>query len=425
MSPSFKVLHILDHSLPLHSGYTFRSQSLFQAQQAMGFHPVALTGPKHEQSWMGDRAEVEEIQGVTYYRTGTVSPNGPLPVLPELRLVRALNRRLAQVVAQERPRMLHAHSPFLNALPALKISRERHIPITYEIRAFWEDAAVDHGTYTQGSWKYRLVRAMETRVCRRADHVTVLCQSLKEDLVKRGIPRGKITVIPNGIQVEAFEQAAPDEPFRRQWGLQGKTVVGFIGSFYRYEGLDLLVQAFSQLAPRHPDLVLLLVGGGEMEEELKRMARAVDTVRGAAVPRNTATPDSCVLFPGRIPHERIPGVYALMDILVYPRRAMRLTELVTPLKPLEAMAMGKTVVASDVGGHRELIDPGTNGVLFPPGDVGGLVETIEALLKSPDLACRIGARASRDAVERFTWRRATAPYEAVYRAALKRRNGRS
>jgi PEP-CTERM/exosortase A-associated glycosyltransferase len=328
------------------------------------------------------------------------------------------------VVALERPRVLHAHSPFLNALAALGTARRRRIPLTYEIRAFWEDAAVDHGTYTEGSWRYRLVRAMETRVCRGADHVTVLCRSLKDDLVRRGVPGGKITVIPNGIYPDEFEPGPPDEAFRQRWGLNGRTVIGFVGSFYRYEGLDLLVRAFARLAHRRRDLALLLVGGGETEGELKALARALGMAVDSARSEYQGSPNPRVLFPGRIPHERVPRIYALMDILVYPRYAMRLTELVTPLKPLEAMAMGKTVAASDVGGHRELIASGENGILFPPGDEAALARTLESLLREPDHMRRIGARAAKYASERFSWQHTTEPYGTVYRAALRRRNGR-
>ncbi len=424
MRAPLNILHLLDHSLPLHSGYAFRSQGLLQAQQAMGFHPVILTGPKHEQSWKGTWAEVEEINGLAHYRTGAVPSNGHLPVLPEVRLVRAMRRRLEQVVELERPHVLHAHSPFLNALPALRTARRRGIPLVYEIRAFWEDAAVDHGTYTEGSWRYRLVRAMETRVCRRADQVTVLCRSLKQDLVRRGVPGSKITVISNGIRPDAFGPGAPDEAFRRDWNLEGRIVIGFVGSFYRYEGLDLLVRAFARIAPRHPGLTLLLVGGGETEEELKALARTLGTAVTEAPPELSGGSRPRILFPGRLPHERIPGIYALMDTLVYPRRAMRLTELVTPLKPLEAMAMGKVVAASDVGGHRELIEPGVNGILFPPGDAVALAATLESLLRKPEGLHRIGSRAAQVASERFSWEHATVPYEAVYRTAVRRRKGR-
>ena len=268
-----KILHILDHSLPLHSGYTFRSQNIFRAQREMGFEPVILTSPKHEQSWKGAWAEKETNNSFTYYRTGGISTNGHLPVLPEIRLVRKLGRRLSEVIGIEKPDIIHAHSPFINAMAAMKASRQKGIPLVYEIRAFWEDAAVDHGTYKEGSWKYNLVRFMETRICRKADYVTVLCNGLKQDLIKRGIPERKLTPVFNGINPNDFKATPPDEALKKQYGLEGKTVIGFIGSFYRYEGLDLMINAFSSLAPKYPNLVLLLVGGGEMETELKHWSK--------------------------------------------------------------------------------------------------------------------------------------------------------
>ena len=137
--------------------------------------------------------------------------------------------------------------------------------------------------------------------------------------------------------------------------MTGKTVVGFAGSFYGYEGLDLLIDALALLAPRHPDLRVLLVGGGMQEAALREQAR----VRGVA---------DRVVFSGRVPHQEVQRYYDLIDVLAYPRHRMRLTELVTPLKPLEAMAQGRMLVASDVGGHRELIRDGETGVLFPAGD---------------------------------------------------------
>lgn len=402
-SNPIKILHILDHSLPLHSGYTFRSLNLFKAQQAMGFDPVILTSPKHEQSWKGDWADLENINGFNYYRTGAVSNNGPFPIIPEIRLTRALGKRLEQVIEKEHPAILHAHSPFLNALPAIKIARQTGIPLVYEIRAFWEDAAVDHGTYAQNSWKYRLVRAMETRVCRRADHVTVLCNGLKNDLIERGISREKITPILNGINPDDFKPTPPDEQLKQQWGLEGKKVIGFIGSFYRYEGLDLLIKAFGRLAPAHPGLVLLLVGGGEMEGALKEQASRLDN-----------PVKSRVIFPGRIPHERVPGVYSLIDILVYPRYSMQLTDLVTPLKPLEAMAMGKALVASDVGGHKELIRDGYNGVLFMAGDEAALAAAVDRLLADPGFRYLLQERSRAWVQGHHVWDKTTAFYRQIY-----------
>jgi len=313
----------------------------------------------------------------------------------------ALARRIREVASLESPDVLHPHSPVLNALPALWAGRRLGLPVVYDIRAFWEDAAVDHGSYGPHSWKYRLVRAVETWVCRRADQVAVLCGGLKDDLTGRGIPGEKLTVVPNGISIEDFGHWEPNEQYRTAWSLAGKRVVGFIGSFYRYEGLDLLVKAFARLAPARPDLRLLLVGGGEVEGELR-----ADVTRLAL--------DEKVIMPGRLPHEVIPGIYGLTDVLAYPRHAMRLTELVTPLKPLEAMAQGKAIVASDIGGHRELIQHGRTGLLFRPDDASALAEALAALLDDGQLQRSLADEAARTVRQERSWDQTLSAYADIY-----------
>jgi len=401
-----RVLHVLDHSLPIHSGYTFRSHSILLAQRARGWVVSAVTSPKHEADFGPGAPPIEEIQGVRYYRTGAVR-SSRIPFVGEWALIDALSRRIREAAAIESPELLHAHSPVLTALAALRVGKKLRIPVVYEIRAFWEDAAVDHGTYAESSWKYRLTRAAETWACRRMDRITVLCSGLVEDLAARGIPRDRMTVIGNAIDPDRFGPAAPDEEYRRLWNLGGKRVVAFLGSFYRYEGLDLLVEAYARLRPRFPDLTLLLVGGGEMERELQESARAMGV-------------DDGVVFPGRIPQERIPGAYALADVLVYPRHPMRLTELVTPLKPLEAMAMGKALLASDVGGHRELIQNGRTGILFRAGDVGSLTEALGRMLEDEALRLRLADEARIWVNAERIWAKTTAPYAQVYAGALGR-----
>jgi PEP-CTERM/exosortase A-associated glycosyltransferase len=401
-----RALHVLDHSLPDHSGYSFRSESILLAQRARGWHVAAVTSPKHEASLKRDAPPIEEIGGIRYYRTGA-TPVSRFPFVGERILIDKLARRIAAVAAVETPEILHAHSPVLNAVAALLAARKLRVPVVYEIRAFWEDAAVDHRTYAEGSWKYRATRAAETWACRHVDRITVLCRGLEEDLAGRGIARERMTVIGNGIDLTRFAPAAPDEELRARWNLRGAKVAAFIGSFYRYEGLDLLLEAYARIRPRFPDLRLLLVGGGEMEEELRESARRLGIADG-------------VIFAGRIPQERIPGVYALADVLVYPRHAMRLTELVTPLKPLEAMAMGKALLASDVGGHRDLIQDGRTGVLFPPGDTEALALSLTRLLEDPDLRRNLEESGRAWVSAERTWAKVTEPYGEVYARALKR-----
>lgn len=395
-----KILHILDHSLPLHSGYTFRSQNLFRAQGQMGFDSVILTSPKHEENLATTCPERETINEFTYYRSGAVRKSA-VPLMTEIKLMRQLYQRILAVAAQEKPDVLHAHSPVLNAFPAISAGRKLGLPVVYEIRAFWEDAAVDHGTAGEGSPRYRLSKWLETRACKQVDQVAILCNGLKQDLVARGIPADKITPVFNGVNPEDFKPCAVDEEYRSAWQLTGKTIIGFVGSFYRYEGLDLLVRAFARLAGDRPDTVLLLVGGGEMTGELKSLITSLGL-------------DDRVVMPGRIPHERVPGVYALIDILAYPRYSMRLTELVTPLKPLEAMAMGKVLVASDVGGHKELITHNATGVLFPAGDENALAAALDNLLTDTEKRERLQRQGLDWVRQEQTWERTTAVYREIY-----------
>ena len=301
----------------------------------------------------------------------------------------------------EKPDLIHAHSPILNAIPAIRSGRRLGIPIVYEIRAFWEDAAVDHGTYAENSWKYSLTKFLETRVCKQADHICILCNGLKNDLILRGIPKEKITPVFNGINPEELMPTAPDQEFLKAWKLEGKKVIGFVGSFYRYEGLDLLVKAFAALAADEPDVMLLLVGGGEMKQELNSAVQTLGL-------------EDRVVMPGRIPHERIAGVYALINILAYPRYSMRLTELVTPLKPLEAMAMGKVLVASDVGGHKELIQDGKTGLLFKAGDADDLAGKIQLILKDRELEATLQKTGISWVKQHHTWEATTSVYKKIY-----------
>lgn len=392
-----RILHILDHSIPLHSGYTFRTAAILREQRALGWETHHLTSPKQ-----GRVDGLEEcVDGLDFHRTPFKPDTTPL--LGELRLMKATERRLEALATRLRPDVLHAHSPVLNAIPAIRVGRRLGIPVVYEVRAFWEDAAVDHGTTREGSARYRLTRALETWAFRRVDHVFTICEGLRADIVARGIAADKVTVIPNAVDVAGFQLSGdPDAAFKSQHGLDDATVLGFVGSFYAYEGLDLLLDAFPAMLARRPDLRILLVGGGPQDARLKAQARAL----GIA---------DRIVFTGRVPHADVSRYYDLIDLLVYPRHSMRLTELVTPLKPLEAMAQGRIFIASDVGGHKELIRDGVTGRLFTAGSAGALASTVEQMLASRDQW-----PAMRDAGRQFVeqvrnWSNSVANYDAAYR----------
>ena len=390
-----RILHVLDHGLPLQSGYTFRTRAILKAQEARGWQVAAVTGPR--QGTVADA--VESVDGLTFHRTLAKRPAG---LVGEVAGIAAFARRIAAAVDAFRPDILHAHSPVLGALAALRVARQRGLPLVYEIRAFWEDAAVGNGTGREGSARYRATRALESWAVQRADAVAVICDGLRDDLIARGIDRQKIVVSPNGVDLDLFgEPAARDAALADSLGLGDAETIGFIGSFYDYEGLDDLIAAMPALVATRPKARLLLVGGGPMEAALRAQAAASPVA-------------AAIRFVGRVPHTEVERYYALVDVLAYPRKAMRLTDLVTPLKPLEAMAQGKLVAASDVGGHRELIRDGVTGTLFPADDPAGIAAALAGLL-----ADRSGWARRRTAARAFVeqernWSSNIGRYEPIY-----------
>lgn len=400
-----RILHLLDHSIPLQSGYTFRTLSILEQQRARGWETFHLTSPKHTAPYVAE----EEIEGWRFFRTPPGSGIATcLPVLREIALMKAVETRLYEIVEQVQPDIIHAHSPVLNAIPALRAGRRRSIPVVYEVRAFWEDAGADHGTHQEGGPRYRAIRSMETRALKKAQAVTTICDGLRTDMVARGIAEEKITVIPNAVNIDAFQgPQRPDPALQAKLGLAGKEVIGFIGSLYAYEGMALLLDAMTDINARRPDCRLLIVGGGPESDRLQEQCQ-------------TNGLESLVTFTGRVPHEEVSKFYDLIDVLVYPRLPMRLTELVTPLKPLEAMAMEKIVVASDVGGHRELIRDGETGHLFAAGNKSALAETIDRTFKQRDQWPQ-QVKAGRYFVEQErNWKNSVARYQSVYDAARAR-----
>jgi PEP-CTERM/exosortase A-associated glycosyltransferase len=396
---SLRILHVLDHSIPLHSGYTFRTAAILREQRALGWETFHLTGEKQ----INCTASEEDVDGLHFYRTApTKGVSAKLPVLNQLAVMSGLTKRLEEVAREIRPDIIHAHSPVLNAIPALRVGRRLGIPVVYEVRAFWEDAAVDHGTSKEWGLRYRLTRALETYAFRHVDAVTTICEGLRGDIIGRGIPAHKVTVIPNAVDIDKFTVGGtPDEDLKRKLGLENAHVLGFIGSFYAYEGLNLLLDALPGILAQSPEVRVLLVGGGPQDANLKQQARDL----GIA---------DKVVFTGRVPHTEVQRYYDLVDVLVYPRLSMRLTDLVTPLKPLEAMAQGRLLVASDVGGHLELIRDGETGMLFKAGDTNALAGAVLALLSAEEKWPILKKAARRFVEQERNWPRSVARYQDVY-----------
>jgi glycogen synthase len=401
-----RILHVLDHSLPLHSGYTFRTRAILKAQEALGWQVRGITGVRHA----SDGPEVEQAEGLIFHRTRGAA-GGP-PLMREWREVALLADAIVALAQQWRPDILHAHSPALDGLAAVQAGKRLGIPVVYEIRAFWEDAAVGNGTGREGSLKYGLTRALEDEVVRSAAHVVTICQGLKDDLVARGYAADSISLMPNGVDLALFgTPVARDPALGEELGLGDGPVIGFIGSFYDYEGLDDLVAAMPLLLQRQPTARLLLVGGGPVADALKVQAKASPAAHA-------------IRFVGRVPHHEVERYYALADIMAYPRKRSRLTDLVTPLKPLEAMAQGKLVAASDVGGHRELMTQGVTGTLFAPDDPAACATALADLIDRRATWDAMRAAARLHVEDRHDWARNVQRYQDVYQSLLARQDNR-
>ncbi|MEM8770130.1 MAG: TIGR04063 family PEP-CTERM/XrtA system glycosyltransferase [Pseudomonadota bacterium] len=393
-----RILHLFDHSLPMQSGYSFRSRAILREQRRRGWETAHVTTPRHTAEGPKD----ETVDGLTFHRAERPTrAESATPVLRELAEVSRSAKKLIDIGDAFEPDLIHAHSPVLTAMAAERAARALRVPWIYEIRAFWEDAAAANHTGNAGSLRHRATHWLESRAIRNADGIATICDGLYQDIIARRGDTKRVVQIPNAVNAEDFAPRPCDDALKTELGLEGRDVIGFLGSFYPYEGVDLLIDAMPAILSQHPNAGLLLVGGGPMADDL--------AARAAQSPACEA-----IVMTGRVPHTDIDRYYSVVDILAFPRRPIRLTELVTPLKPLEAMALKKIVVASDVGGHRELIRDGETGFLFAAGGGQAVSEAVCAALASrenwPDMQT-----AGRQFVENErTWVQSINGYETLF-----------
>jgi PEP-CTERM/exosortase A-associated glycosyltransferase len=366
----------------------------------MGLEPVVLTSVRHQNA---DGAALESIDGIRHYRTLKPAAPGRKP-LKEMYYFR---QRILEVARLERTELIHAHSPILVGIPAWTAARQLGLGCVYEMRSLWEDAAVEKGDMSEQSLRYRLTRGAETFLARRVDAVVCICEGLRREMSGRDLASKRLHVVPNGVDAARFIPRPSDAATRSRLGLHGRTVVGYVGTFFGFEGVVDLVEALARLIKRgRDDLAGLIVGTGVTYEACREIAR-----RHGLSDR--------ILHPGRVPSEEVERLYSVMDVLAYPRRSLRVTELVTPLKPLEAMAMEKAVIGADVGGIRELIQDGVTGLLHRSGDVGDLASKIERLAGDPGLRHALGLQARAWVTEQRDWKNIIPKYVPVYETASR------
>lgn len=410
-----KILHILDISLPhRQNGYSLRSQYIINTQKALGFDPVVLTR-RGVSEQLADG--VEYIDDVPYLRNTSEEYAARLSKrlgkfqLPDTpHIYRAgqeqyFRKRVARAVEAEKPDVLHAASPGKNAQVAIDIGHHYGLPVVYEVRGLWHDSGVAQGLMVPDSEAYHQQHAEHVNAMRRADTVVTLSEVLKAECIREGVDEDKIGVVPNGVAVEQYAPEGRSGKLGNHLGIEsGDVVLGYIGLVRSLEGLRLLLQACEVLRGRYANLKVLIVGGGRDLPALQREAHE----RGLA---------DVVIFTGEIPHDQIAAYYAMLDVFVIPRTRSRVTELVTPMKPYEAMAMEKAVVVSDVSALMEVVTDGETGRVFVADDVESLIHTCAELIENSALRTQLGKKGSEWVRSERAWTRVVGGYRGIYESA--------
>lgn len=393
-----RLAYILQASLPyVKSGYATRAQGLARGLVNSGMEVICLTRPGFprivEALEVADAPEADEIDGIKYLRLAAAGGvNQP-----------DYHERAADIIEaalrQQKPEMVMAASPWWNALPALVAARRLGLPFFYEVRGFWEVTRASLEPAWKGSptWHYR--RELEAEVANAADHVFTLTGAMREELAARGVKPEQVTLLPNACDIKQFFPSPPDPALREELGLpDGVPVIGYIGSFEAYEELDDLIRAAAMIRSRGMDFRLLMVGA---ENPMAANAGALTALLHRVI-EETGMAD-CIIRPGRIAHEDVRRHYDLLDIVAMPRKPMPVTEMVSPLKPLEAMAMQKPVLVSDVSALAEMIEDGITGLVFKKGDVTDMAAQLVRLVEDPALRTTLGQNARAHVLDKRTW----------------------
>jgi glycosyltransferase involved in cell wall biosynthesis len=427
-----KILHVLANSPPDVNGYAIRTHGLMKAYSELpNIEVVGLTSP-----WYPDREsliETLELDEITYHRClhparmkeirgvgmkWTASRGrdkiagsegfakkptwkkilqlASKPLRPgwswiEERIIfKHFTRRIVEVAQSENVDVIHAHVPYRVGIPAMRAARKLGLPFVYEMRGMWEESAVASGRWKTGGLAYRRFRRMETKVLRKADSVVCISETLRQEALSRGLSENKISVVPNAIDI-VTKQEESELLHEMKEKLQGKLVVGYIGSLRELEGVDLTAKAVSILKEQGVDVGFFVLSSEAGQNELRDYCSLLEI-----------TDQSHIVGP--VPHHQVAPFYDLIDVFVVSRPDTRVTRLVTPLKPFEAMRNGRAVVMSDLPALSEIIEDGKTGRLYPAEDANALSEIINQLLKDDIKREKLGTNARSWVLEKRTWK---------------------
>jgi glycosyltransferase involved in cell wall biosynthesis len=402
-----RVLYFLHNSLPWDSqGYATRSHAIIKSLNSNGWQAEGITRlgypyDRHDVSASQDIPADQVIDGVQYHRLGRKIGQMSLT----FNFLSRYCERSAPLVQSIAPEIIHAASNYWNGLAATHLAAQVGVPSVYEVRGLWE---VTRRSATPGyefSMSHRFYVKLETQAALQASHVFALTGALRDELVRRGVPTDKITLLPNAVDESRFFPLPRDSELEQKFGYERKTVIGYVGSLLAYEGLDLLLRAVAQLAKVRDDFRVLIVGSGAEHENLLTLMRELNL-------------GNIVDFTGRVPHSEVEKYYSLIDIAPFPRLPLPVCEMVSPLKPFEAMAMEKACIVSSCAALTEIVQDGITGRVFEKGSHESLATVLKELLDNPEAVKEFGKAGREWVLENRTWSKNAIIVQEVYERLL-------
>lgn len=405
------VVSVLGQSLPLRSGgYATRSHGILASLVSRGWHMNAVTrlGFPYDLWWAADDERsvppVDVVDGVPYHRLLHEGVRH-YPRTPLVPYVEDGARGIAELARTHRAGLVHASSLYDVGMAGLVAAREVGIPFVYEMRGLKQLLEGARQPRFAESPRSRYLDLLEGTVAREADALFVITDALGRLMVDMGVDPAKITVVPNGVDVGRFQPRARNDLLADRLGLAGRTVIGYAGGLVHYEGLDLLFEAVARLQELRDDFHVLVVGDGAHQRALHRVVAELGV-------------EDRITFTGRVPHDQVEDYLSIVDITPFPRKPLPVCELISPIKPFEAMAMEKAVVASDVAALSEIVEDGVTGRLFAKGNADDLARVLGELLDDPEQRRRLGRTSREWVLAERDWSRITDAVDGVYRQLL-------
>lgn len=400
-----RVFYLLHTSLPHHSvGYATRTHGLLRGIRANGWDVQGVTrlGYPYDMPQMDSMGAIEPtvvIDGVPYHRLSTTE--GLEKKTPIQRYISRYSNALQKFSSEGKPFVLHAASNHWNGLAGVTAARRLGIPSIYEVRGLWEITRGSRNPDWMGGPMYKLMARLEADAATNADRVITITNALREELIARGVDEHKITVVPNGVEIERFQPRARNKDLAEKLGVRGKTVIGYVGSILDYEGIGLLLDSALKLKAERNDVAFLFIGDGAELAEFRERVESENL-------------GDTVMFTGRVPHHEVEEYYSIIDICPFPRLPLPVTEIVSPLKPFEAMAMEKAVVVSSVAALQEIVSDGDNGLIFEKDDPESLTQSLRFLLDETDFRSRIAESGRRWVENERDWKKLAQQISQVY-----------